>query len=438
MPQAPPDVRRLAEQSVGAQLLRALEAGAAEKNYLHWDQLRRRPAPDHLTPELWWAGVRLARALQARPLPLYDSAGNAFSITLPDRLLEGLQNISRQTTATVRPELAASAPTRHRYLINSLIEEGIASSQLEGALTTQQVAKEMLRTGRAPRNRSERMIANNYAGMRFIREHLDEELTPALVCELHEVLTKETLDDPRAAGRLQLPGDMRVGVWSAGNVKLHQPPRAEQLPARLAQLCDFANAEGGWLHPVLRAIITHFMVGYDHYFIDGNGRTARALFYWVALKNQYQLLEFVAISRVLRQAPVRYARSYLHTESDDGDVTYFAIEQVRVITKAIDELNDYLSRKADDRAATQQAVSTLGLNHREVAIAEGILKGSVYLISVASHARSHAVTLATARSDLKHLETLGLLSSHAEGRRVVWQPAPEAQQRLAPLGGSQG
>jgi hypothetical protein len=51
---------------------------------------------------------------------------------------------------------------RHHYLISSLMEEAIRSSQLEGATTSRRVAKELLRTGRAPRDRSERMILNNY------------------------------------------------------------------------------------------------------------------------------------------------------------------------------------------------------------------------------------------------------------------------------------
>ena len=45
-----------------------------------------------------------------------------------------------------------------RYLVNSLMEEAIRSSQLEGATTTRRVAKELLRSGREPKDRGERMI----------------------------------------------------------------------------------------------------------------------------------------------------------------------------------------------------------------------------------------------------------------------------------------
>ena len=53
-----------------------------------------------------------------------------------------------------------SADTRDRYMLNSLIEEAITSSQLEGAATTREVAKEMIRTKRKPVTLDERGLAH--------------------------------------------------------------------------------------------------------------------------------------------------------------------------------------------------------------------------------------------------------------------------------------
>jgi hypothetical protein len=75
------------------------------------------------------------------------------------------------------------------------------------------------------------------------------------------------------------------------------------------------------VHPVLRAILLHFMIGYDHPFADGNGRTARALFYWSMARSGYWLMEYTSISHILRKAPARYMRAYLHTETDKNDTT---------------------------------------------------------------------------------------------------------------------
>lgn len=58
----------------------------------------------------------------------------------------------------------------------------------------------------------------------------------------------------------------------------------------------------------------HFMLSYDHPFVDGNGRTARILFYWSMLSQDYWLAEFLPISRLLKMAPSQYARSFIYTE----------------------------------------------------------------------------------------------------------------------------
>jgi Fic family protein len=55
-----------------------------------------------------------------------------------------------------------------------------------------------------------------------------------------------------------------------------------------------------FIHPVVRAIILHFMIGCGHLFVDGNGRTARALFYWSVLHQKYRLMEFISISCIGR------------------------------------------------------------------------------------------------------------------------------------------
>lgn len=61
----------------------------------------------------------------------------------------------------------------------------------------------------------------------------------------------------------------------------------------MTAMCAFPNGHlpDTFIHPAIRAIILHFWLGYDHPFVDGNGRTARALFYWAMLRQNYSLFE---------------------------------------------------------------------------------------------------------------------------------------------------
>ncbi len=404
--------------------------------YRHWDEIKYREPPDGiLSAEEWWAAIKFARQRDYHKLPLTDEEGRPFTYMMPDKAWERVSKIDQRLGGRITlSEEVTNRSTRDRYLVSSLIEEAITSSQLEGANTSRRVAKEMIRTGRPPRDKSEQMIVNNYHAMNFIREHRQERLTPEFVCEVHRMVTEWTLDDPKAAGRLQLPEEDRVNVLDrqTGEV-LHVPPPAEQLPERMQNLCKFANGQeiDTFLHPVVRAIIVHFWLAYDHAFADGNGRTARALFYWSMLSQGYWLAEFLTISRILIQAPIQYARPFLYTETDERDMTYFIMHQLRVIMKAISELEGYLKRKMAEIKRTEGLIKrSVELNHRQIALLSHALRHPDQRYTVKSHASSHKIVHQTARTDLLGLESRGLLTRQKIGKAFYFFPVENLVGRL--------
>jgi Fic family protein len=407
------------------------------RSYPHWDRLRHLSPPAQLTHEEWWTIVRAKRRAAARPIPGIDVDGHRFSYTLPDEVLRLLHVVDQRCAGEVAMEevVTSDADAKERHLVNGLMEEAIRSSQLEGAATTRQVAKDLLRSGRQPADRGERMILDNYRALLFMRDQMGERLTPTLVCELQRILTEGTLDDPDDAGRLQRPGDERVAVHDRTDptLVLHAPPPAEQLPKRVEAMCAFANDEDAkkrFIHPVLRAVLLHFWLAYDHPFADGNGRTARALFSWYMRKHGYWLIEYLSISRILRDAPAQYARSFLLTETDDGDTTYFVLHQLQTIERAIDDLHAYLRRKTEEIRDTERLLGADdGLNHRQLALLSDALRHPDRTYTYTEHARTHRVTHETARADVSALAGRGLLDRRQVGRRYLFTPSRELRSR---------
>ena len=409
-----------------------------DPDYVHWDKLRHLSPPEGLSREEWWLAIKLLRAPLLRVLPLSDPEGRPFSYAMPDSVVRLLHYVDQRCAGEVAMGelVAGDQQARDHYLVNSLMEEAIRSSQLEGATTSRRVAKEMLRTGRRPADRSEQMILNNYRALEFMREQIGEVLTPAAVLELHRVLTEGTLDDPSAAGRLQTPDEERIAVLDAldGTV-MHAPPPAEQLPGRMLALCDFANQrtdeEGGFIHPVVRAVLLHFWLAYDHPFVDGNGRTARALFYWYMRTRGYWLAEYLSISRILHEAPAQYARAFLFTETDGGDTTYFVLHQLRTIERAVKQLHRYLERKVQEIRKVERMIANAdGLNHRQLALLGDALRHPDDVYSYQGHATSHRVTHETARHDLLDLGRRGLLVRRKTGRRHTFVAVPDLTRAL--------
>jgi Fic family protein len=416
--------------------------GLTAPGYPHWDKLRHLDPPEGFTREQWWSGLKLSRGTRSRKIPLTGTAGGLFTYTVPDSALRQLHLIDQRAAGEIRmPEVVTTdAQAQQKYIVNSLMEEAIRSSQLEGAGTSRRVAKEMLRTGREPVDRSERMIRNNYRAMQYVREEMGDRLTPADVLRLQAMLTEGTLDDPTASGRLQTPDEVRVCVVDRldGGI-LHEPPPAAELPARMDLMCAFANGETDdedtFIHPVVRAILLHLWLAYDHPFVDGNGRTARVLFFWLLRKHGYWLAEYLSISKILREAPGQYQRAFLYSETDENDATYFVLHQLDVIEKAIEDMHKYLRRKsAEVRSVEDLLRGGGGFNHRQIGLLSGALRDDDRVYTFGQHARTHGVTHETARADLRDLADRELLDVERLGRRYRFRPARDLAARLKALG----
>ncbi|MFH0983688.1 MAG: Fic family protein [Planctomycetota bacterium] len=379
--------------------------------------------------------MKLARVALLRELPLKDDRGCPFSYWVPDSALEELHKIDMELGGHLgSPSQAVNSADRDRYMIRSIMEEAIASSQIEGAATTRRIAKEMLKTGRPPRDKSEHMILNNYRTIRWLREHKDEPLTRDLLLGIQGRMTASTLDDADAAGRFRLPSE-KIAVFDDRDGEVtHTPPPAEELEERLILLYDFANAEetaGEFMHPVVRAMILHFWVAYDHPFVDGNGRTARALFYWYMLRKGYWLFEFLSISQFIIGAPVQYQRAFLNTETDEGDVTYFLMYHLQAIRRAREELYHYLDQQQKRNAELLRLLKFRpGMNHRQDALLAHAIRHDGATYTIQSHEGSQGVSYQTARTDLADLAKRGLLIEHKIGRRFHYTAPPDLRERL--------
>ncbi|ROM33687.1 hypothetical protein BK648_23165 [Pseudomonas poae] len=424
------------------ELARQYKAVDGKGRYLHWDEFRRYPSPG-VDKDAAWAAIKMARACGSKTLELRSECGSPFFLyntDFCDAVIHAVESI------TSRLGGAAAASPQYRdntqYLVDSLMmEEAISSAQLEGAATTRKIAKDMLAKERAPQNDDERMILNNYHLMRHAKFNKDEPLSVALICEFHGIATAGIDEEDVQPGHIRSHDDIFVG--GASDEVVHQPPRAALLPDRLEALCRFANerhdGQGGthFIHPVVKAIILHFMIGYEHPFRDGNGRTARSLFYWFMLKSGYWPFEYISISTLLKEAPMQYGRSYIYTETDAFDLTYFVIYQLRVIERAISDFMSYFEGKRKEALELMGWVDTLGLkeglNYRQAHFLKKVLQhpGRVFTPRELTH--DYDISENTARKDLEKLMGMKVLFKVQEGKAFLYVARDDGQANLKAL-----
>ena len=396
-----------------------LRIAQSQRSYQPWRKARY-TAPDGISPEVWWSVLCLARQLTVIDPALTGVGGNPFLLSVTDEIRRLLHEIDRKAPIAVtlggtngRDDLSN---LRRTYLQGEQIAEAISSSQMEGAATTRNVAQEMLLSERPPRDEGERMIANNYATVRRLDAWCREPLSVDLLSRIHRTLTDGLLPET-TQGRYRTTDD--IVVRDRYNKIVHQPPPAAELPVRMAALIAFANqdaeARTTFLHPVLKAILLHTLLAYEHPFQDGNGRTARALFYWSLLRDGYWIAPYVSISRMLSKERAAYDEAYLDMETCHLDTTYCVLVNLRVFVRGLRKLYAFLE---DKKAQTQRWRETLQdqFNARQLDLLDHTLRHPNYQYVAVEHQRWHAISPNTARADLDGLEARGFLKRHQVGR----------------------
>ncbi|MDE1871611.1 MAG: Fic family protein [Candidatus Micrarchaeota archaeon] len=394
--------------------------------YLYWNDILIR-FHEPLTRKdlrLLWSYTNLARKYNTRPIKI---GGLELRYVQTPQIEKALHDLDMKIGGNiVLEEEVASPDMRKKYLVNSLMEEAIASSQLEGAVTTRVVAKKMLRENRKPRNKSEQMIYNNYFTMKYIKEHTESKKPLALetIKEIHRIVTKDTFKSGNKwlEGTFRTNNDVRVESVEDGTL-LHTPPDYHEVEPLLNEVCKFANSDSHeyYLHPLVKAIVIHYMVGYIHAFEDGNGRTARALFYWYVISQNYDYLEYIAISRAIKDAPVQYATAYLYSEYDRNDVTYFIKFNLRALRIALNLFRKYIDKtKAENQKIMETIRYDQELNFRQADIIIILSKSGKHMTIEEMQERYH-ITYETARTDLLDLVGLGYMHKMTMGRKFLFE-----------------
>lgn len=399
--------------------------------YPYWDKWKYRAQDWEYDPTKLWYFVK-ARRSPHKTINFHGLEGFNMHLNTPSIMQEHLHELDLNLGGNLHTSDLIPTEEKQRYLVSSLMEEAIASSQLEGAATTRKLAKEMLESNRKPRNLSEQMISNNYEVMQWIVENKNAVLSPALILQIHHIITNKTLAEIEEEGAFRKSDDVRIVDVQTGDV-LHTPPSYQQLDELMEEFCIFANdkrKDEFFLHPISKAIIIHFLMGYIHPFADGNGRTARALFYWYLIKKGYWLIEYMSVSRVILGSKAQYARAYQHTELDDNDLTYFILYNLKSISTALNELKKYITRKNQEKKDTLHLLRHTDYNERQIALLQQILADDRDTFTVSEVETRFDVSNQTARNDLNYLVEKGILEPRKTGKKIQFLVTDDALKKM--------
>jgi Fic family protein len=378
------------------------------EQYLYWTDVKYKPLPDKTSAQDLWTYVKFSRIVGQ----ILKIGNYSFKLHVTDYMQQLCHEFDMNLGGYMGTQSFIPEADKNRYLVSSNMEEAIASSQMEGAATTRKIAKDMLRKSISPRTRAEQMIYNNYETIRFIINHKDEKFTKETLSRIHQLMTNKTLDDSRDEGRFRTDNNVVVedGIT---HETIHTPPDHGEIDELIDAVCQFFNEDnynGQFIHPIIKGVIIHFLIAFIHPFTDGNGRTARAIFYWHMLKRGYWLTEYLSISRIIARSKRQYEKAYLYTECDGNDLGYFIIYNLRAINLAYDELRNYIQRKLNEQQQASDFLKLGNINARQAQIIKWYHDSLNISFSVKEIQTRMNISYPTAKRDLDGLAELGYVN----------------------------
>ena len=379
-------------------------------DYEYWDKAKYKKLPEGFTPQMLWTNVKASRLRST--IPVWNKYGINLCVTSQMQRL--CHEFDMKFGSFWEVEGNSQSAEKKYYLSSSLMEEAIYSSKMEGASTTRIVAKDMLRKKKSPQNKSQQMIVNNYNTIQYIVEHKEQPLTEELLLTIHRLMTEKTLDNPEDAGRFRTNDKVVVADMVEGDI-IYTPPSFQEIPEFVESLCNFFNNDNPrtFIHPIIRGIIVHFMLAFMHPFVDGNGRTARALFYWYMLKEGYKLTEYMSISRVIAKSKENYEKSFRYVKNDGNDMGYFVAYNLKALETSFQQLREYIQRKQQEKKAASTFMMAGNINYRQAIVLQRLKDEPDTIFTVKDVQEQFSVSSMTARKDLADLVQQGYLTEIA-------------------------
>ena len=379
-------------------------------DYEYWDKAKYKKLPEGFTPQMLWTNVKASRLRST--IPVWNKYGINLCVTSQMQRL--CHEFDMKFGSFWEVEGDSQSAEKKYYLSSSLMEEAIYSSKMEGASTTRIVAKDMLRKKKSPQNKSQQMIVNNYNTIQYIVEHKEQPLTEELLLTIHRLMTEKTLDILEDAGRFRTNDKVVVADMVEGDI-IYTPPSFQEIPEFIESLCDFFNNDNPhtFIHPIIRGIIVHFMLAFMHPFVDGNGRTARALFYWYMLKEGYKLTEYMSISRVIAKSKSNYEKAFRYVENDGNDMGYFVAYNLMALEISFQQLRDYIQRKQREKRTASSFMMLGNINQRQALILQRLKEEPDTIFTVKDVQEQFSVSSMTARKDLSDLVKQGYMTEIA-------------------------
>ncbi len=242
------------------------------------------------------------------------------------------------------------------------------------------------------------------------------------------LLTEKTLKKLHSLTVNRLIDEEYVGVYRDkqviikgvdGNQVAFRPPHSSEVPFLLADFFAWLNSEEATaIHPILRAAITHYQLVNIHPFVEGNGRTARAMATLVLYLAKYDFKKFFSLEQYFDMDVARYYQALLSVQqSGNQNLTYWLEYFTYGLAIEVDKVKQQVMKLSKDLKLKEQLGKQISLSERQIILLE-ILHHQGEITSEEAQQALPNVSTDTILRDMKDLIKKGVIEKRGVTKGV--------------------
>ncbi len=242
--------------------------------------------------------------------------------------------------------------------------------RLENVVNSSEIVQ---KTGILARERDVQEVLNYRNVISWIDKQRSDNLKTLFTSDTLKTIHKLTINNLVEEKYSGVYRDKQVIVKSAVNSNIvYRPPISMEIPYLISDLFSWINSsESLSIHPIFKAAIVHYQLVYIHPFIEGNGRSARAMASLVLYALGYDFKKFFSIEQYFDSDVEAYYQALLSVQQNkDQDMSYWLEYFCYGLAIEIDKIRQQVMRLSKDLKLKKQLGKQIALSERQVILLE--------------------------------------------------------------------
>ena len=300
----------------------------------------------------------------------------------------------------------------------ALIRATHASTSIEGNPLTLEEVNRLAHGKEVTAARKTKQEVLNYLGVleNIDKYQKDDRITEKSILKLHKDITKDTLENPFYEGKYR---DIQVYVGDRiTDEVIFMPPPPEKVPNLMKEFVSWLNSNDFFeLHPVLIAGISHYEFVRIHPFVDGNGRTARALATLILYLREFDIKRFFALDDYYDSDRTAYYTALKSVDQKTFDLTNWLEYFTDGVLISISRVKEKVLRLSIERKKKEK-MGQIALTERQMKILEYIQRNG--RMTSGEIQKMFKISRQAAHKEIKKLISIDVIEAKGSGKAIYY------------------